>query len=128
MTVLPLVGAKALRAFQAFNALLLGLKMLPVYQNWAYEKFFEDFQDKTESEKETCIREALAFVELKPDEIEAVLSFATDKNGVPFSSVNTKSMPLAELFETMVLVLAEIGKIKIYLVTPEEKKNCQSSQ
>jgi len=121
--ILPLVGYKSLRALNAFHALLLGLKMLPAYQAVGYESFFASFGEKTDSEKEKLLREAAVFVELQQDEVEALISFATDKNGVPYSSVNLKNLNAGELHEIIVSVCMEIGRIKIDLVSEEEKKN-----
>lgn len=120
--ILPLTGYKSLRALNAFHALLLGLKMLPAYQAEGYEEFYASFSEKTESEKETLLREAAVFVQLAQDEVEALISFATDKNGVPYSSVNLKNLSAGELHEIIVAVCMEIGRIKIDLVTEEEKK------
>ncbi len=121
-TILPLVGYKSLRALNAFHALLLGLKMLPSYQAEGYETFYASFSTKTDSEKEKLLREATVFVQLQQDEVEALISFATDKNGIPFSPVNIKNLSLQELYDVVVSVCMEIGRIKIELVTEEEKK------
>ncbi len=121
-TVLPLQGYASLRALNAFHALLLGLKMLPAYIGEPYEKFYEGFRTKTEGEKETLLREAVAFVQLSPEEVAALVSFCTDKNGIPFSAINQKNLTPDEMFEVIVAVCMEIGKIKIDLVSEDEKK------
>ncbi len=121
-TVLPLQGYRSLRVLNAFHSLLLGLKMLPAYMEESYESFHEGFKSKTEAQKETLLREAVAFVRLSPEEVEALISFSTDKNGVPFSAVNQKNLTPDEIFEVIVAVCMEIGKIKIDLVTDDEKK------
>ncbi len=120
--VLPLKGYKALRALNAFHALLLGLKMLPAYLGEPYEQFYAAFNLKTDSQKETFLREAVAFVQLAQDEVEALVSFATDKNGIPYSSVNAGNLAIDELHEIIVAVCMEIGRIKIGIVSEEEKK------
>ncbi len=127
MRVLPLKGYKSLRALNGFSALLLGLKMLPAYISEGYETFYASFNDKTEAEKELLLKEAVLFVQLGQDEVEAIISFATDKNGVPYSSVNLKNLGAGELHEIIVAVCMEIGRIKIDLVSDEEKKNCLNS-
>lgn len=121
--VLPLTGYKSLRALNAFHALLLGLKMLPAYIGEDYESFYASFGEKTEGEKEKLVREAVVFVQLAEDEVEALISFAKDKNGVPFSKVNLKNLTAGDLHEIIVAVCMEIGRIKIELVTEQEKKN-----
>jgi hypothetical protein len=127
MKILPLVGYKSLRALNAFHALLLGLKMLPAYAGQGYETFFSSFEEKTEREKETLLREAAVFVQLGQDEVEALVSFASDKNGIPYSSVNLKNLTVDQLHSVIVAVCMEIGKIKIDLVTSEEKKSSRHS-
>ncbi len=127
MKVLPLKGYKSLRALNAFHALLLGLKMLPAYITIAYETFYASFAEKTDAEKEKLLREAVVFVQLAQDEVEALLSFATDPNGVPYSAVNLKDLSIDALHETITAVCMEIGRIKIDLVSEEEKKNLQGS-
>lgn len=126
--VLPLIGPKALRAFNAFSSLLLGLKMLPAYAGETYEEFYEKFGEMDEGKKETFVREALAFVELQEDEIAAVISFAKDKNGVKYGPTNLRNLGVQELFEIIVAVCMEVGRIKIDLVSESEKKKSQSSQ
>lgn len=126
--VLPLKGYKSLRALNGFHALLLGLKMLPAYIMEDYETFYGRFNDKTDAEKEKLLREAAMFVQLGQDEIEALLSFSTDKNGVPYSGINMKNLLVDELLKIIVDVCMEIGRIKIELVSESEKKNYLSSQ
>ncbi len=121
-TVLPLQGYNSLRALNAFHALLLGLKMLPAYIDEPYEKFYEGFRTKTETQKETLLREAVAFVQLSPGEVEALISFSTDRNGVPYSAFNQKNLTPDEIFEVCVAVCMAIGQIKIDLVSADEKK------
>lgn len=123
MKLLPLVGYKSLRAMNAFHALLLGLKMLPAYIETRYEEFFSAFQGRTDGEKESMVREAVAFVELQQDEVEALVSFAADKNGVPFGPANIRNLGPGELHEIIVAVCMEIGRIRITLVSEEEKKS-----
>ncbi len=120
--VSPLVGIESLHAFTAFNALLLGMKMLPAYAAIPYVDFYADFATKTESEKETFLREALAFVVLSREEIAALVGFCSDKNGVAYGPHNIKSLDVKDLFEIIVAVCMEIGKIEITLVTEAEKK------
>lgn len=124
--VSPLKGYKALRAFNAFNTLLLGLKMLPMYLHDDYATFFEGFKEKTDGEKETFLREAVAFVELTEEEVNALVGFCSDKNGVPYGDTNKGNLTIDELHEVIVMVCMEIGKIKIDLVSEDEKKKSET--
>ena len=94
MELLPLIGEKSLIAFRGYNAMLLGLKMLPIYEMEAYETFYARIGELPECEQESYLRQALAFVDVKSDEIQAMVSFAKDKNGVPYSPINVKNLPL----------------------------------
>ncbi len=127
MKLLPLVGFKSLRALNAFNALLLGLKMLPLYIDSTYEEFFAAFQDRSEGEKESMLRLAAGFVELQQYEVEALISFAADKNGVVYGPENLGNLGPKELHELIVTVCMEIGRIRITLVSEAEKKSSPRS-
>lgn len=126
MTILPLKGYKSLKALNAFHTLLLGLKMLPAYMAEDYESFYEGFRHRSDEEKEKLLKEAVLFVPLQPEEVEALIAFATDKNGVPYSDVNQKSMGPEVLVECIVAVCMEIGKIRIELISQDEKKKSLS--
>jgi hypothetical protein len=123
MEVMELKGYKSLRALNAFHTLMLGMKMLPMYATESYEAFFARFSDLPENEQSTMIREAALFVELSKEEIEALASFCKDKNGVPYEASNIKNLGPAEMIEVIVSVCMEIGKIKIDLISKDEKKN-----
>jgi hypothetical protein len=125
--LLPLQGYQSLRALNGCHTLLLGLKMLPVYMDQTYQAFFASFSTKSDEEKERNIREAAAFVQLSSEEVAAFLSFATDTNGVPYSDVNQKNLNPGEIFEIIVAVCMEISRIKIDLVSEEEKKKSLTS-
>ncbi len=122
MKILPLKGYQSLKALNAFHALLLGLKMLPAYQMEDYETFYEGFSHRTEEEKEKLLRESVLFVALQPEEVEALIAFSTDKNGVPYSKINMNNMTPDEMVECIVAVCMEIGRIRIDLITKDEKK------
>jgi hypothetical protein len=122
MKVLELKGFKSLRALNTFSTLVLGLKMLPAYMKESYEEFLERLQAMPEADQRKMLLEAAQFVSLEKDEVEAVLSFCTDPNGVPFSSENIKQLGPDQLVEAIVSVCMEIVKIKIDLVDDLEKK------
>lgn len=123
MKVLELKGYKSLRALNAFHALMLGLKMLPSYHHYTYEDFFLVIQNMSEKEQENMIREAANFVELQKEEVEALISFSADANGVPYGPENLANLNPKEILEIIVAVCFKISQIKIDLVTKEEKKN-----
>jgi hypothetical protein len=123
MRVLELRGFKSLRALNAFNTLMLGLKMLPSYMGETYEEFLGRIAEMPPQDQEKMIREAALFVELQKDELEALICFCTDPNGVPYSAENVKNLGPKDLHECIVAVCKEIAKIKIDLIGEHEKKN-----
>jgi hypothetical protein len=123
MKVLPLTGYKSLRALNVFHTLMLGLKMLPAYMGETYEDFFARVDAMPEADQEKMIREAALFVEIQKDELEALICFCADKNGVPYQAANLKNLGPSELIEVIVAVCKEIAKVKIGFVTETEKKN-----
>lgn len=123
MKILELRGYKSLRALNVFHTLMLGLKMLPAYATEGYEEFFARVQAMPPGMQEDLIREAALFVELEEDEVKALITFACDPNGVPYSQENMKRLGPGELHEIIVKVCVEISKIKVDLVSEAEKKN-----
>lgn len=123
MKVLELRGTKSYQALQAYNTILLGLKMLPMYVGEQYADFYARVESMDEAGQAKMIREACLLVDLDREEIEILLSFAADANGVPYSAENIANLGPAEIFETIVAVCISISKIKIKFVTEAEKKN-----
>lgn len=124
---LPLTGHKALRAFNSFHTLMLGLKMLPLYSDVDYETFYEQIEEKSEEEKRTLIKQAIRFVPLEKEEVEALLCFAKDKNGIPYTSANIKNLQITEIAEIMCEVCMQIASIRVDMITDEEKKSLETS-
>jgi hypothetical protein len=121
--VLPLEGLKSLRAFNVYHTLLLGYKMLPSRIGMRYEEFLEEFEGSGEEEKRKILREAVAFVPIEQEELDAVTCFCCDKNGIAFSKVNTSRMAPDELIDIIVAVCMEMSRIKLYVISEEVKKN-----
>lgn len=126
-TVLPLTGVRSVHALNAFNALMLGLKMLPAYMGESYEDFMDRVEAMEDADRIRMIRQAAQFVRLEKDELESLLCFYPDPNGVPYSAENLKGLGPADLVEGVVAVCAAIGRIKLTLITEAEKKNLKSS-
>ena len=128
MKLLELKGYKSHRALQAYSALLLGMKMLPMYMGESFEDFYERVEAMPLADQEKVIREALFFVELQKDDVECLMSFATDDNDVPYSPGYVMKMGPAQIIDVLTAVCMEFAKIKVTLVTPSEKKKSGSSQ
>lgn len=123
MKVLELKGLKSLRALNAFSALVLGVKMLPAYMAESYESFLARVQEMPPQDQKKILIEAVQFVELQPQEVEAILCFCADKNGVPYTSENIGNLKPVDLVDAIVSVCLEIVKMKIDLLSDKEKKN-----
>jgi hypothetical protein len=124
MKVRELRGIPAFHAFQAYQKIILGLKMLPAYASESFEEFYARVEKMPFRDQETLIREAVALgTRLDPEEVMDLLQFGEDANGVAWSSVNVKSLDVAGLHEAIVAVCCELAKVKIKLVSEAEKKN-----
>lgn len=122
MRVLELKGYKSLRALNAFNTLMLGLKLMPAYMGESYEDFLARIHSMSHEDQKKVIREAASFVELEKEEVEALLCFCTDDNGVPYSAENLKSLTPGQILDVIVAVCFEISKMKVDFVSDSEKK------
>lgn len=127
MKIRPLKGPKGLQALSANCKLLLGVMQTPAFAGVSYEDFFASFQEMTETEKERVIRLAVGLVDLYSEEVHAIVSFAEDSNGVPYTKENIDNLGVKELFEAVVAVCMEVSRIDISLVTPKEKKSSPPS-
>lgn len=127
MKVLELRGYKSLRVLNAYSSLMLGIKMLPEHMKEPFEEFYDRLERLDDVEKMKTIRKAILFVELQEEELQAILSFASDKNGVPYGPENLKNLNPSELTEIIAAVCFEMSKFKIDLVTEAEKKNLETS-
>lgn len=123
MNILPLKGPKSVRALQAFQVLVLCGNMLPEYMGMSGEDYGKMADGLGEPEKEKLLRKILTTIPTQEDEIYALAAFAADKNGVPYSKINIDSLGPGQIIEILVAVCMEIAKIKITMVTDEEKKN-----
>lgn len=122
MKVLELKGLKSLRALNAYSTLMLGLKMLPAYMAESYEDFLGRVEEMPPEDQVKLIREAALFVELQKEEVEALLSFCSDPNGVPYGPANIKTLGPKEILDCIVAVCAELAKIKVDLISDAQKK------
>lgn len=123
MQVGELKGFDAWRAFGVFHKLMLGLKMLPAYMGETYEDFYDRISEMPEADQVKMIREAAVFVDMEQDELESIILFCKDPNGVPYRAENLKSLKPDQILEIVVAVCSEIAKIKIDFLSDKEKKN-----
>lgn len=62
------------------------------------------------------------FVQLEKDEVDSLIAFCSDKNGVAYDDTNMHNLGPDELVEVIVAVCSEVAKIKINFVSEDEKK------
>jgi hypothetical protein len=123
MKVRELKGYNSYRALQAFHSLMLGLKMLPAYIGESYEEFYQKVELMPEADQEKLIREAALFVKLDREEMESLLLFCEDPNGVAYDAKSINNLSAEQFMDVIVSVCLEISKIKVKFVTESEKKN-----
>lgn len=122
-TVIDLVGYESVRALNVYGALLIGGKNIPGYLDMPFEQYFETIRTMPAAQQENFFRICVAVVPLEREEVEAITCFCLDDNGVPFTRMQLKSMPLKDVFDIIVSVCLEVAKFKIDFVSETEKKN-----
>lgn len=122
--VLPLIGYKSYKAACAFQRLIFGLQMIPGNMQYSYEEFCDIIEKMSDEDQLKTITQAAKMVTLDEDEINALIGFCTDKNGIPYSAENKKSLKPADVVEIIITVsMAIVKDIHIDLVNDSEKKN-----
>lgn len=123
MKVAKLKGLDSYYACQAYNKLVLGLKMLPAYYHEDYTTFVDRISKMPFEDQEKVLREAAIFVKLDPEEFMSMAKFTCDANGVPFDSSNVNNLTPDMIHEIIVAVSLEILKIPVRLIPEAQKKN-----
>lgn len=121
--VIDLQGYESIRALNVYGALLIGGKNIPGYLDMPFDQYFETIRTMPAAQQENFFRICVAVVPLEREEVEAITCFCMDPNGVPFTRMQLKSMPLGEVFDIIISVCLEIAKFKIDFVSESEKKN-----
>lgn len=123
-TVLPLKEYKSYKALCAFQRLIFGLKMIPGNMHYSFEELCEVIEKMTPEDQLKTLTQAAKMVTLDEDETNALICFCTDKNGIPYTAENKKTLSGSDYVEIIVTVcMAILQDIHIDLVSPEEKKN-----
>lgn len=130
MKVLDIRGTKSVRVLNVFSTLCVGMTMLPKYLSGqtSAQGVMDVIAEMPSEDKEKVLRELVEIVPLEQDEIEAVMQFCCDNNGVPFSKVNMKNLTPFEIRDGLVAVLMELAGMKIHTVNEAEKKNSETSR
>jgi hypothetical protein len=122
MKVLPIRGLDSYWALQSYIKLLIGLKMLPMYMGKSLEEFLSMIEEMPVHDRKKIVREAVLVVTLERDEINSLMKFAADANGVPFTQENTAKLSPKEFIEILDAVVQEIAAMEINFLTSSEKK------
>ncbi len=128
MIVKELKGFNSIRALNIYYSLLVGVKMLPAYQTETFEGFLQRVENLDARGREQVIRQGALIVQLEQEDVESIVSFCQDKNGISYSAANLDNLKPQELFEIIVAVCVEVSKIKIDFITESEKKNLEIVQ
>ena len=123
LEIKPIKGVDGWRAFNAYQKLLLGVKMLPAYAHETYEDFYDRIDELNDEDKLKILKEAVALVELEEHEIEALAFFCRDANGQSYRRENLPNLGINEIFKIVVAVCFEISKINVDFLSDDEKKN-----
>lgn len=118
-----LEGYESFLALQVWYKVMIGYKMFAPNAHFELEKFFEHLGDMDDAEKEKCVREALLITPLSKEDIELVSVFCSDANGVSFKQENMRKLSPSQVHDILAKVFMEITKIKINLLSEDEKKN-----
>lgn len=123
MICTELRGHPSYYAQMAFIKLMVGLYYAVPHRHPNVESFLLAIDQMNEAEQDRCIREALMLVELEENEIMNLIKFCSDKNGVPYTKENLKSLNPTEIRQILFVVCKEVSKIRIDFPTEAEKKN-----
>ena len=121
--LLPLKGPDSYWALQSYIKLLFGLKMLPMYMGQTLEEFFDHIEAMPVEDRKKIVREAVLMVTLDQGELNSLMKFAADKNGVRFSNENTAALSPSEFMEIIQAVAQAIAALEPNFLSVREKKN-----
>lgn len=109
-------GIKGAAAFHTAQVLLLSYYMIPTFREGkeTYLEFLDRFSKMDDEEKQKVFKIGATFADLKPNEVEAVLCFAKDKNGVPYGKCNIGTLGINEFYELISEICLAVVNIKLF--------------
>lgn len=109
-------GIKGLCAFKALHTLLFNYYLLPEFKKdkETYGDFLKRFHKMDDDEKREVLEMSLYFAGIEVKEIETLVSFAEDVNGVHYSKASMNNLDFPQLFEIIIDVCLEVAKIKVF--------------
>lgn len=121
-------GLESLSVLNVYQSLLIGLKMMPAYASVDDEVFLDTIEKMDKADQERVFWDAAKIVPLEKYEVERLLKFYKDKNGVPISKENINALGPMDIAEMVVTVCMKVSEIKVDFVTESEKKKSMTSQ
>ena len=124
----PITGLESLSVLNVYQTLLIGLQMMPAYITWEAEDFLAAIEAMDFEDQKKVFWDAAKIVPLEKDEVEKLLRYYKDPNGVPISKENIRALNAMQIAEMIVNVCMDIAQMKIDFVTEDEKKKSLISQ
>lgn len=122
--VLPIVGYKGYLAAVTLQRLILGLKMIPGNMHLTMEELTDIVKAMSSDDQLKTLTQAAMLIDLKNEELDAMVCFCTDKNGIPYTAENRGNLKPNEYWEIIVTVCFHlVTYMRVDLITEEEKKN-----
>lgn len=121
--VLPFKGPDSYWALQTYIKLLFGLKMLPMYMGETLDEFFGKIEQMNQDDRKKIVRQSVIMVTLDRDELNSLVRFAADPNGVPYSQENLAKMDPNQIMEILHAVTQELAALEPHFLSASEKKN-----
>lgn len=113
-TASELKGIRSVRVMQITSMLMLGLLMLPINMNKKFDDFYTEILEYDESAQRKVLEDAIRFVELKDEELLAVMGFCKDANGLQIDKTNISNYNPAEIMDMVVEVCLQVFKIDVF--------------
>lgn len=116
-------GLQSVWALNAYSTLVYGLATEQACLGQDYETSTAKFEALPLADKEKQLRHALQIVNLSKDDMQNLLAFALDVNGIPYSQKNVDKLPPMELVEAMLAVCLELAQLRPQICPEDAKKN-----
>ena len=88
-----------------------------------YDSFMDRVKEMPKEKQRELFKTAARHIELEKGEVEALLCFCTDPNGIPYKAENLGNLNPEKIVDIIVEVCLKIAEIKVDMVTDSEKKN-----
>lgn len=109
-------GLKGAKAYHSALSLVRSLWYIPKdVDHQTFEEMTGWFDQLNDDEKRKYLKLAVEDgAELTDQEIQSLLIFAKDQNGIPFGKENIENLTPFEIYETIIDVACNIFKLKVF--------------